>query len=206
MSGSPDRAPLRSGLAAVIAALAMTLFALSLGRPAAAQQRPELVLDTLTQPAHPVSPGGAFARAMLVPGWGHVAIGSYTRAGFYFALETATAYTFLRTRSRLADARQSAALRESFLRASLAQNGVTDPMAIQSSVDSDATLQDLQSLVSSRKGQREDILAWGIFTALLAGADAFVSAHLAHFPAPIELEAAPADGGGAQVGLRLQVP
>ncbi len=203
MSGGPGRA--RPGVLLAAATVA-TVVALGPARPVAAQQRPAPAPDTLTQSAHTVSPGGAFARAMLVPGWGHVAIGSYTRAGFYFALETATAYTFLRTRSRLADVRQRSALRESFLRESLARNGVTDPTVIQNSVDSDPTLQDLRSLVSSRKGQREDILAWGIFTVLLAGADAFVSAHLAHFPAPIELDAAPADGGGAHVGLRLRMP
>jgi len=176
--------------------------------PAVARQRPSpegAAVQPEALPVHGVSPRGAFIRAMIVPGWGHVAIGSYTRGGFYFALETATAYTFLRTRHRLMDARERRALRESFLRESFGESGITDPSDIQARLDKDNTLKGLQALVNSRTGQQEDLLAWGIFMIFLTGADAYVSAHLAHFPAPIEIEAAPLDGGGAEVGLRLRL-
>ena len=39
-----------------------------------------------------VTPGGAFLRAVLIPGWGHVSIGANARAGVYFAIESAVAY------------------------------------------------------------------------------------------------------------------
>jgi hypothetical protein len=143
---------------------------------------------------------------MLVPGWGHAAIGSYTRGGFYFALEAATAYTFLRTRGRLSEARERAALRESVLRARLADEGVTDPTEITTRLDADPALGGLEDLVSSREGQQEDLIAWGIFLVFLTGADAYVSAHLSRFPTPIEMEASASPDGRGEVMLRIPFP
>jgi hypothetical protein len=153
-----------------------------------------------------VSPRGAFLRAMLLPGWGHVAIGSYTRGGFYFGLEAATAYTFIRTRSRLSDARERAMLRESVVRARLADTGITDLAAIEAGIDADETLQGLRNLVSSREGQQEDLVAWSIFLVLLTGADAYVSAHLSRFPTPIVMEAAASPDGRAEVSFTIPFP
>lgn len=153
-----------------------------------------------------VSPGGAFLRALLVPGWGHVAIGSYTRGGFYFAVETATAYTLLRTRWHLSEARERLALRESVLRASLAEQGITDPGEVEARLGEDERLQSFQDLVESRQNHQEDLVAFGIFLLFLTGADAYVSAHLARFPAPIELQASPSAVGGAELGVRVTLP
>lgn len=153
-----------------------------------------------------VSPGGAFLRAVLVPGWGHVAIGSYSRGGFYFALESATLYAFLRTRRRLSEARERAAFRESVVRADIAAQGITDPEQIRTLVDDDGLLGSFRDLVDSREGQQEDLVAWGIFLLFLSGADAYVSAHLARFPAPIEVQATPVGGDRAEVALRIPLP
>jgi hypothetical protein len=153
-----------------------------------------------------VSPRGAFVRALLVPGWGHAAIGSYTRGGFYFALETATAYTFIRTRVRLSEARERAALRESLVRARLAEEGVSDAAAIEAGLEADQVLQGFEDLVSSREGQQEDLVAWGIFLLLLTGADAYVSAHLRDFPTPIELETSATADGRAEIRFRIPFP
>src|SRR5688572_21409122 len=106
-------------------------------------------------------------RAMLVPGWGHAAIGAYSRGGFYVALESLTAYTLLRTRNRLADARERASFRESFVRASLEQEGVTDPGVVQARLEQDEALAGLDDLVSSRESQQEDLVAFGIFVLFL---------------------------------------
>lgn len=172
-----------------------------------AQQRPEPQGVAVAQPQPlGVSPRGAFVRALLIPGWGHAAIGSYTRGGFYFALETATAYTFVRTRARLSEARERAAFRESVVRARLAEEGITDLAVIDTRLEEDALLQGLEDLVASREGQQEDLVAWGIFLLFLTGADAYVSAHLARFPAPIELETSASPDGGAEIGLRISLP
>jgi hypothetical protein len=145
-------------------------------------------------------------RAMLVPGWGHAAIGAYSRGGFYVALESLTAYTLLRTRSRLGDARERASFRESFLRASLDQEGVTDPEVIQTRLDQDEALTGLDDLVSSRESQQEDLIAFGIFVLFLTGADAFVSAHLARFPTPIEVDVSGAPDAGMEVRVSVPLP
>jgi hypothetical protein len=169
--------------------------------PAAEPASQEALLEPLG-----VSPGGAFLRAVLVPGWGHVAIGSHTRGGFYFALESLTGYAFLRTRARLSEARDRAALRESVVRAELAAEGITDFDEIQARLDQDETLTGFQDLVESREGQQEDLVAWGIFLLFLSGADAYVSAHLGRFPAPLAIDVSPLGTDRAEVALRIQLP
>jgi hypothetical protein len=153
-----------------------------------------------------VSPSGAFLRAALLPGWGHSSIGSYTRGGFYFAAEVTTAWGLLRTNRRLAESRDRAAFREEAVRAQLARQGVTDPAEIEAALEADETLQDLGDLVASREDQQEDWAALGIFLLFLSGADAFVSAHLADFPAPIDIDAAPLPDGRLELRVSLGLP
>lgn len=172
----------------------------------AAQQAATSTTPQAPPAALGVSPRGAFIRALALPGWGHAAIGSYTRGGFYFALETATAYTYLRTRARLSEARERAALREGLVRRRLADEGLTDPAEIENRLEADATLQSLEDLVASREGQQEDLVAFGIFLLFLTGADAYVSAHLARFPTPIEMQTSASADGRAEVMLRLPLP
>ena len=176
---------------------------------AGAQQVPPPVAGDVQQTAPAplgISPRGALIRAMLVPGWGHAAIGSYTRGGFYFALEAATAYTFVRTQIRLSEARERADLRETVVLTRLAADGVTDRAEIEARIEADDPLQGLRNLVESREGQREDLIAWSIFLVFLSGADAYVSAHLAGFPTPIEMDAAATSDGRAEVMLRVPLP
>ncbi|MGE0159701.1 MAG: hypothetical protein AB7T31_09845 [Gemmatimonadales bacterium] len=185
--------------------------AISAGSGAAAQQQPPrpTALPRREQEALPplaVSPRGAMVRAMLVPGWGHAAIGAYARGGFYVALESLTAYTLLRTRNRLTDARERASFREAFVRASLAQEGVTDPATIDTRLDADDVLTGLRNLVSSRENQQEDLVAFGIFALFLTGADAFVSAHLARFPDPIEIDVSGAPDAPMELRVRVPLP
>ena len=191
----------------VIGALA-TLVGLAAAMPLGAQQAPSASVGPVAPPPPPlaVSPRGAMIRAMLVPGWGHAAIGSYSRGGFYFALESLTAYTFLRTRARLSDARDRASFRETFVRATLAGEGVIDPAAIDARLAQDEVLQGLENLASSRENQQEDLVAFGIFVVFLTGADAFVSAHLARFPTPIDVQVSPTADGGAEVAVRVSLP
>ena len=165
----------------------------------------QAVADSLLAPP-PVTPGGAFLRAVLVPGWGHASIGSHTRGGFYFALETGIAYTLIRTRKRISGATARADFREVVLRADLAAQGITDLAQIDDELEDDAALADLRSLTDSRRQQQEDLVAFGLFLLFLSGADAFVSAHLQDFPEPIEIEGGPAGGGRFELGLRLRLP
>jgi len=196
------------GLRRCLVVVVLLCVAWAASTAAATAQQPATAQPVPVEPLEPlgVSPAGAFLRAVLVPGWGHAAIGSYTRGGFYFALESATAYTFLRTRRRLSEARERAALRESIVRADLATAGITDLDVIASRVGEDAALKGFQDLVKSREGQQEDLVAFGIFLLFLSGADAYVSAHLARFPAPIEVQVSPLSSDRAEIALRIPLP
>ena len=161
---------------------------------------------TLLPPPIEISPGGAFLRAILVPGWGHAAIGSYTRGGFYFGAQARFVYTTLRTNLRLGVAQDRLALRESRVRARLLEEGLTDPAEIDERLQADAGVAELTSLVDSRAQQREDLIALGIFVLLLSGADAYVSAHLSRFPEPLEVAATPTAPGVVELALRIILP
>ena len=180
-----------------------------------AQQPDTLVIVTGTAPSPtqesvptdlrgPVSPGGAFARALLLPGWGHAAIGSYKRGGFYFATEATTAIMIVRILRRLAIAKDARDLKESRVREALLDAG-TSPDSLPDFVELDDRVVRARGLVVSRQQQLEDWVALAAFLLLLSGADAFVSAHLRDFPPPVTFEAAIGPGGSIELGLSLPV-
>lgn len=189
--------------------LALLVCTLSASVAVGAQERPETPVaaeDSLPLPPIKISPGGAFLRSIVIPGWGHTAIGSYSRGAFYFGAQTATLYTLLRTRERLREVRERVRFREQVVRVQLAVEGITDFADIEERLDADASLTDLRNLKDSRDQQREDLIALGVFMLLLSGADAYVSAHLARFPEPLELEARPVGDGRVEVGIRVMLP
>jgi len=173
-----------------------------------AQERP--VIISATQPDLPppltISPGGAFWRALALPGWGHAAIGSYSRGAFYFGAQSATVYTLLRVRVRIGEAQDRVRFRERVLQSQYAAEGITDPDEIQQLLDGDEGLSELSGLLDSRKDQQEDMIAFGLFLLLISSADAYVSAHLARFPDPLDLEATPSAAGGVDLSLRISIP
>ncbi len=174
---------------------------------AGAQERPTpTALEPSVRPPVTISPGGALWRAFLVPGWGHAAIGSYTRGGFYFALQTATLYTLSRTRVRINEAESRLDFREDVVRRKWMAEGVVDPEELDRLVEEDQGVEDLGSLVDSRHEQREDLIAASLFFLLISGVDAYVSAHLAHFPDPLEVEAVPVGDGRVEMSLKLRLP
>jgi hypothetical protein len=154
----------------------------------------------------PTTPGGAFLRAVLIPGWGHASIGAYTRGGFYFAAETTTGFLLARTIRRLALAKDARDMKEDRLREELLAAG-TDADSVAALVELDPDVARSRRLVRSRRQQVEDWAALGLFVVFLSGADAFVSAHLRDFPEPIPftLELAPRPAGGVSLGLSLGV-
>jgi hypothetical protein len=177
--------------------------------PSAAQEIPVVGAPAQGADVPPplgTSPGGAFRRALLVPGWGHAAIGSYTRGAFYAAAQTASLYTLFQARARIGEAQERVAFRQGVLTRGLERQGVTDPDAIAARLAQDGELSRLVALKESRKEQQEDMLALSIFLVLISSADAYVSAHLARFPEPLDLEASPSPNGGVEVGLRVGIP
>ncbi len=188
------------------------------GRPLAAQQPDSIVVvpavPTATERGvelsgfgNPTSPGGAFLRALVLPGWGHAAIGAYSRGGFYFATESTTGFLLARTMRRLAQAKDARDLREDRLREVLLAQGVVSD-SVPARLDEDPDVRRSRRLVDSRRQQLEDWIALGTFLVFLSGADAFVSAHLRDFPDPLSVQADladPATGAVAELGLRVRV-
>lgn len=171
-----------------------------LSAPGLAAQAPQ---DTAA--AQGISPGGAFLRSLVLPGWGHAEVGSYTRGGFYFVTSAAIGGMLFKTAMFLDTARERRDLVETEVEARLRREGVSDPDSLALLVERDPRVQDHQGLVEARSEQREDWIALGVFWLLLNGADAFVAAHLADFPEPIEIEALP-PGSSGPMEVRISLP
>ncbi len=176
-----------------------------------AQQRPTPpTTPLLADSARRITPGNAFYRSLLIPGWGQASAGAYVRGGTFFALQSASAYMMLKTMSRLADAREIEVRRVSAATDSLQaliranpQDSIrlSDPVRFLAALDSVPGLQQIRGLIDSRKEQRQDWITYTLVLTLASGIDAFVAAHLANFPAAVE--ATPRVGGGANLEVRF---
>jgi hypothetical protein len=152
-----------------------------------------------------VSPGGAFLRSLVLPAWGHAAVES-GRGAFYTFSEAGSAWMYLRVRSRLSAARERLELRQAAARAEATASGLTDEGEILTAIQQDEAVQDAVTLVDAREGQREDWVALIIFSVLLSGVDAYVSAHLQDFPDPLSSGFRPSPWGGVEVVGRVHLP
>lgn len=151
-----------------------------------------------------LSPSGAFLRSSIIPGWGHTSTGSLTRGAFYFSVEALAGWMVFKTQRRLGVARDQAALWEEVATAELAALGYTDPEQLDAALAEHEQVARFRGLADARREQREDWLAVAIFTLLISGVDAFVSAHLGEFPDPLAIEGDPA-GGTVELGIRVPV-
>lgn len=181
----------RSPRAALGGALALLLLAAA---PAAAQVQPvQPAPDTArAAPRGPVpapapadtvggvSPGGAFLRSLVLPGWGQSAVGAPGRGAVYFALEAGSLWMVYKTQRKLQYARR----RQAYLRE-------------VGELEEDRQL----GLVSAREEQMEDWITLAGFLLLFNAADAFVAAHLADFDERIGV--VPGRTGGAEVRVTL---
>lgn len=150
-----------------------------------------------------VSPGGAFLRSLVLPGWGHLVTGSPTRGGFYFGSAAFNGYMLYKTQVRITTARDIEQMQRDAVTRELVEQGVS-PDSIPDLVDQDPRVEDAVALLDAREQQMEDWIAWSVFMVLLGGADAFVSAHLKDFPEPLSIEARPVGTGGrVEVGVSL---
>lgn len=129
-----------------------------------------------------VSPGGAFLRSLVLPGWGQSVLGAPGRGAVYFALEGTSLWMLLKTRSRLDDAERA----QEFRRA-------------QGLLAADQK----SALVESREQQVEDWLVLSVFWLFFSAADAYVGAYLADFDENVSV--GPAPDGALQVGGSIPV-
>ncbi len=180
--------------------------------PAPAVPAPDsLVLeaDTLVSPADTLapalSPARAFLRGLVLPGWGHVAAGSYSRGGFYVAAQSGTVWMIAKSAFRRHQADRLLSLERQAATSRITASGSLPPDSVALRVDSDVAVLEIQELRDARRQQVEDWTALGIFLVLLSAVDAFVSAHLMDYPEPLSIEVNPGPSPGA-VELRFALP
>ncbi len=149
------------------------------------------------------SAGWAFARSMVIPGWGQAGVGSPGRGAFYFTVQSLSAWMILKTNKLIGPAEDILAMRRLEAEEMLAMDPLIDPADISSLIEEDLAVLSAVDLVEIRRQQREDWVAFAVFFLLLGGADAFVAAHLADFPEPLETVIRPLPNMGVELGFRL---
>ncbi len=151
----------------------------------------------------PPSAGWAFARSMVIPGWGQAAVGSPGRGAFYFTVQSLSVWMILKTTKLTGSADDILSMRSLEAAERLAMDPMLDPSDLASAIEAGLPVLSAVELVEIRRQQREDWVAFTVFFLLLGGADAFVAAHLADFPEPLETVIRPLPNMGVELGFRL---
>jgi hypothetical protein len=154
----------------------------------------------------PVTPRGAFLRALVLPGWGHVATQTYTRGGFYAAAQSGSLWMLGTAIRRRSDAKALVRAERIVVRSRFDAMGMSDPDSISVAVAADPSVRSWEALEEARGQQVEDWAAVSIFIVLLSAADAYVSAHLMDFPEPRAFRAVPIpESGGVELSLSISL-
>lgn len=156
-----------------------------------------------------VTPGRAFVRSMLIPGWGQFSTGATVRGSVYATLQGASAIMLAKTMFKLSDARNELNSRRQTSSDSLIAFAAqlkdttlirryTNRDSLNLDVEKQFAVTDKESLVKARTSQRQDWITYLLFFTFASGVDAFVGAHLADFPGSVSAEPTPA-------GTRLRI-
>jgi hypothetical protein len=186
---------------------------------AAHAQDPVVRPDTIEAAADTIPSGlpvprGAFIRAMLVPGWGHLYIHAPRRGAVYVALQGASWFMLVKTIRKLNDVKDVVASIEKLGHDSIDVLLAQDTMMArlfserpelyeQKLAEIHPELSGKRDLVGARKRHRQDWIVYTVFFTFAAAADAYVTAHLADFPGEITTSRS-ADGRFA-IGLQFNV-
>lgn len=213
-----------SAVVRIVAPLVVVLF--GAGQDLTAQQADSSPATgaPVTDTQSTVTPGGAFLRSTLFPGWGHAATNSYGRAGFYVATQAGSLWMLVQTVARHSAAERALGIakRVARERAIASIDAVPRPPddsddqaawdayleyedAIDFAVEADPEVEERSARMESRDQQIEDWAAMSIFLVLLGATDAFVAAHLADYPEPLALGVGPGRFGGAELSFSVPV-
>ena len=140
---------------------------------------------------------------MVVPGWGQAAAGSPGRGAFYFTVQSVTMWMILKTNKLLGSASDILDMRRLDASERLMADPLVDPVDLAAAIEADLPVLSALELEEIRRQQREDWIAFAVFFLLLGGADAFVTAHLADFPEPLETVIRPLPNMGVEFGFRV---
>jgi hypothetical protein len=195
--------------------LCLSFLLVLLAAPASAQD-PVLQPDTMpvadTIPQELPSPRAAFARAMVIPGWGHAYTGEYRRGAVYFALQSTSWFMLVKTLRRLDEVqdrdRRLTRLATDSLEIAIAADTalarqLEDPLAYEAALLTYPGLQNARSLARARRGQRQDWVTYTLFFTFAAAVDAYVTTHLKDFPG--EVQTLPSTDGGLSLSVSVPV-
>ena len=140
---------------------------------------------------------------MVVPGWGQAAAGSPGRGAFYFTVQSVAVWMILKTNKLLGSASDIVDMRRLDASERLMADPLVDPVDLAAAIEADLPVLSALELEEIRRQQREDWIAFAVFFLLLGGADAFVTAHLADFPEPLETVIRPLPNMGVEFGFKL---
>lgn len=181
--------------------------------PAAGQKFPAEALDSIAADTlRGPSPGGAFFRSILVPGWGQASVGSYGRGGVWFAIQSASWYMLMKTIGELNEVRSIERRRVAAATDSLNQliatnpdehENLTDPIVFENAIAADSAVAASRNLIDARKQHRQDWIVYTLFFTLMSGVDAYVTAHLKGFPDVLLVE--PRADGSLDLGVSVPV-
>jgi hypothetical protein len=140
----------------------------------------------------PLSPRRAFLTSLLVPGYGQAVLGRPNAAAFFILTE---AIGILMVRESAIELRQARRLQDDSVAAYFVnpETGAADTLYRSARYPSD--------LVRARRAHLEDWIAALVANHIIAGADAFVAAHLWDVPIRVGFRAAP---GAAAVLARYR--
>lgn len=179
--------------------------------PQLAAQEPVAAAPDTAQVDVGPSPRGAFLRSLALPGWGQLYVGTPGRAAVFIALQS-TSYAMLAHSIRRLDAirtderRRVGVARDSLFLAAEQDSAlarlIEDPLELDALVSADPDVASARELIRARRRHRQDWVTYTIVFTMASAVDAYVSAHLATFPAGITTEPR-ADGG---VSIQLSVP
>ncbi len=110
-------------------ALAVSLLAASGGAAAQvtgdttsrAERAPQDASPAVRDTVPPVSPVGALARSLVLPGWGQLEVGRPVRGGIYFAAEALSLVMVFKTQAKLRAARRAEPVNEALVESRIAQ-------------------------------------------------------------------------------------
>jgi hypothetical protein len=120
------------------------------------------------RPVPPITPGGAFLRSLILPGWGQARLQRNVMGGLFLLWEGVCATMVWKAEWQLDYARARG------------------------------------KFVASHTQEREDWIVLLVFTPLLAGAEAYVSANLYDFPVALKVRRFPDGGTGIGVSIPLR--
>jgi hypothetical protein len=142
-------------------------------------------------------------RSMVIPGWGQAVAGAPTRGAFYFTVQSLSVWMILKTSKTVASAGDIHRMRRRDARERLSADPMVDPADLPAAIDADPGVVSALELKQIRRQQREDWVTFGVFFLLLGGADAFVAAHLADFPDPLEVGIRPLPDMGVELAFSV---